>query len=129
MIQASTTLEPSIRLEREEHRVAIAHSRAAPRPPMMAVTVGSVQGAAGLRGLPRDDGAWAGVRTAAGPARRVAAGPPLPSARRCRRAVEERVVPSAFARGPGSCRMPPAIHLVTNSEVLPPWPRRPAPGQ
>ena len=56
MIQASTTLEPSIRLEREEHRVAIAHSRAAPRPPMKAVTVGSVAGAAGLRGLPRDDG-------------------------------------------------------------------------
>src|SRR3954467_484406 len=91
MIQASTTLEPSIRLEREEHRVAIAHSRAAPRPPMMAVTVGSVQGAAGLRGLPREDGAWAGVRTAAGRARRLAAGaaarrlatgPPLSSGRR-----------------------------------------------
>src|SRR5436190_5543226 len=38
MIQARTTRDPSSRLEREEHRVAVAHSAAAPRPPRMAVT-------------------------------------------------------------------------------------------
>ena len=36
--QPRTTREPSIRLERDEQRVATAHSTAAPRPPMMAVT-------------------------------------------------------------------------------------------
>ena len=36
--QPSTTREPSIRLERDEQRVAAAQSTAAPRPPMMATT-------------------------------------------------------------------------------------------
>ncbi len=36
--QARTTRDPSIRLERDEQRVAAAHNAAAPRPPMMAVT-------------------------------------------------------------------------------------------
>ena len=44
MTQPRTTRDPSIRLERDEHRVATAHSTAAPRPPMMAVTRGSVAG-------------------------------------------------------------------------------------
>ena len=35
--QPMTTREPIIRLEREETRVAVAHSTAAPRPPMMAI--------------------------------------------------------------------------------------------
>ena len=38
MTQPSTTREPSIRLERDEQRVATAQSTAAPRPPMMATT-------------------------------------------------------------------------------------------
>ncbi len=38
MTQPRTTRDPSIRLERDEQRVATAHSTAAPRPPMMAVT-------------------------------------------------------------------------------------------
>ena len=37
--QARTTREPSMRLEREEQRVAAAHSAAAPSPPRMAVTL------------------------------------------------------------------------------------------
>jgi hypothetical protein len=37
MIHASTTRDPSIRLERDEQRVAAAHKAAAPRPPMSAV--------------------------------------------------------------------------------------------
>src|SRR5260221_2063725 len=52
MIQASTTREPNIRLERDEQRVAAAHSAAAPRPPRIAVidavwrvrAVGAAQG-------------------------------------------------------------------------------------
>ncbi len=42
MIQASTTREPIIRLERDEARVAAAHRMAAPRPPTIAITAGSV---------------------------------------------------------------------------------------
>ena len=38
MTQASTTRDPSIRLERDEQSVAAAHSTAAPRPPRIAVT-------------------------------------------------------------------------------------------
>jgi hypothetical protein len=44
--QAITTREPIMRLEREEQRVAVAHSAAAPSPPMMAVTRPSVMGRA-----------------------------------------------------------------------------------
>ena len=76
MIQASTTLEPSIRLEREEQRVAIAHSRAAPRPPMMAVTPASVQAEAAVRGSRREDSA--ARRESVGPAASV--GPAVPRA-------------------------------------------------
>ena len=42
--QPRTTREPSIRLDREEQRVAAAHSTAAPRPPMMATTGVSLAG-------------------------------------------------------------------------------------
>ena len=37
MTQANTTRDPSIRLLRDEHRVAVAHRTAANRPPTMAV--------------------------------------------------------------------------------------------
>jgi hypothetical protein len=38
MTHARTTLEPIIRLDREEARVAVAHRTAAARPPRIAVT-------------------------------------------------------------------------------------------
>ena len=58
MTQASTTSDPSIRLEREEQRVAADHRTAAARPPRIAVT-GQVCRVAGT--------SWHGSRDA-GPA-------------------------------------------------------------
>jgi hypothetical protein len=47
--QASTTREPSMRLDRDEQSVDAAHSAAAPSPPMMAVTRSSVAAGPGRR--------------------------------------------------------------------------------
>jgi hypothetical protein len=66
--QAMTTRDPSIRLDRDEQRVETAHSTAAPRPPMMAVTRPSVAADARVRpaGVAEACGAFPGARQASG---------------------------------------------------------------
>ena len=54
--QPSTTREPSMRLEREEARVAAAHSAAAMSPPRIAVTRASVRAARRAAARPAPSG-------------------------------------------------------------------------
>ena len=96
--QPSTTRDPSIRLEREEARVAAAHSAAAMSPPRIAVTRTSVRAA------------W---RVCGAASTRQVARPTCATIR-----LRARHSPRAACRRQSN-----------NSEVSPPWPRRPAPGR